>query len=88
MPKYTFEERIELRKKQIVKDIALQQHQRLLDQEKLLGLVSYRDADEETSTETAAAEQDTQFKLKGKSSRKGGVTLNIQDIEKQPQQQS
>lgn len=61
-PKYTFEERVEIKRKEIKQKLAMNDYQRLLDEEKMLGIVSYRDKKRSTSaTKSAGAE----FSLKG-----------------------
>ena len=47
MPKLTFEDRIELKRQQVRTAQAFADYQKVIAQEKLLGIVSYRDKLEE-----------------------------------------
>lgn len=65
-PKYTYEERVELAKKEAKMKRGQSEYQRLINEEKLLGIVSYRDRKRASSSE--AAERAPQFNpLKGTS---------------------
>ena len=71
-PKYTYEERLEIAKKEQKMKRGQSEYQRLISEEKMLGLVSYRDrkraaSSSESTTTAAAAERQTFNPLKGTS---------------------
>lgn len=64
-PKYTFEERVEIKRKEIKQKLALNDYQRLLDEEKMLGIVSYRDKKRSASATKGGSGAQPAFNLKG-----------------------
>ena len=82
MPKQTFEERMELRKSQVRAQRAIADYQMLLDHEKLLGIVSYKDKQHSNSEGETQQKRPATFNLKGMITT-GAPLVFTSDVKKQ-----
>lgn len=69
-PKHTFAERVQIKRTQLANQLALKEYQSLLDQEKLLGIVSYREKtssskEDQNAATSASQSKPTEFTIKG-----------------------